>query len=103
MSCCSVQAMIERPAHKVLQGFMFLGHVEELGGEVASAFTNAVNTTVVQVTPSACTIYYVLHIGSNKSGLPDSVMTVCILSAAALCNILGSRHHHDVSVLHIRA
>ncbi len=29
---------------------MFLGHVEELGGQVASAFTNAVNTTVVQVT-----------------------------------------------------
>ena len=28
---------------------MFLGHVEELGGEVASAFTNAVNATVVQV------------------------------------------------------
>ncbi len=34
---------------QVLQGFMFLGHVEELGGEVASSFTNAVNTTVVQV------------------------------------------------------
>ena len=28
---------------------MFLGHLEELGGEVASAFTNAVNATVVQV------------------------------------------------------
>ncbi len=42
---------------QVLQGFMFLGHVEELGGQVASAFTNAVNTTVVQVTipsPIAC-------------------------------------------------
>ncbi|KAA6428997.1 MAG: hypothetical protein FRX49_01107 [Trebouxia sp. A1-2] len=37
------------PYSKVLQGFMFLGHVEELGGQVASAFTNAVNTTVVQV------------------------------------------------------
>ena len=35
---------------QVLQGFMFLGHIEELGGQVASAFTNAVNTTVVQVT-----------------------------------------------------
>ena len=28
---------------------MFLGHPGELGGEVASAFTNAVNATVVQV------------------------------------------------------
>ncbi|KAL3152495.1 hypothetical protein ABBQ32_001530 [Trebouxia sp. C0010 RCD-2024] len=36
------------PYSKVLQGFIFLGHVEELGGEVASAFTNAVNATVVQ-------------------------------------------------------
>lgn len=33
----------------MLQGFIFLGHMEELGGEVASAFTNAVNATVVQV------------------------------------------------------
>ena len=39
---------------QVLQGFMFLGHVEELGGQVASAFTNAVNTTVVQVTTPIC-------------------------------------------------
>lgn len=28
---------------------MYLGNVEDLGGEVASAFTNAVNTIVVQV------------------------------------------------------
>lgn len=41
---------------QVLQGFMFLGHVEELGGQVASAFTNAVNTTVVQVTPPSAIV-----------------------------------------------
>ena len=46
---------------------MFLGHVEELGGEVASAFTNAVNTTVVQVTPSAYTVYCLTRTDSNKS------------------------------------
>ncbi len=43
---------------QVLQGFMFLGHVEELGGQVASAFTNAVNTTVVQVTTPSPTVCY---------------------------------------------
>lgn len=37
------------PFCQVLQGFMFLGHLEELAGGVASAFTNAVNATVIQV------------------------------------------------------
>ena len=48
---------------QVLQGFMFLGHVEELGGQVASAFTNAVNTTVVQVTIpiSNCLLLHTWH------------------------------------------
>ena len=52
---------------QVLQGFMFLGHVEELGGQVASAFTNAVNTTVVQVTNliSNCLLLHTWHRASQ--------------------------------------
>lgn len=41
---------------QVLQGFMYLGSVEELGREVASAFTSTVNTTVVQVTWQNCCV-----------------------------------------------
>ena len=59
LSACAVSAVAGHRALlsdlsvmcQVLQGYMFVGHVEELGGEVASAFTNAVNATVVQVVP----------------------------------------------------
>ena len=67
---------------QVLQGFMFLGHIEELGGQVASAFTNAVNTTVVQVTtpPPPLQLLATPHLALSISTtvLYHTQMTLCI-------------------------
>ena len=55
---------------------MFLGQLEELGGEVASAFTNAVNATVVQVSlHKHCTCTIVLQPSWDVSKRPLEVMT----------------------------
>ena len=61
---------------QVLQGFMFLGHLEELGGEVASAFTNAVNATVIQVQlHKNCKCTLVLQLGLDVDEHPCEILT----------------------------
>lgn len=55
---------------------MFLGHLEELGGEVASAFTSAVNATVVQVwLHKYCKHTSVLQASLDVGKHPTKVMT----------------------------
>lgn len=60
---------------------MFLGQLEELGGEVASAFTNAVNATVVQVLLHKyrkCTVVPQLSLDVGKH--PSEVITQLCMS-----------------------